>query len=344
MTAVTNCPGTLQRSSRNCRALKSFPYKKQEASRGPMTEPTQLTATYKEMYMSNGAIPGTQTAQNQQPFTGAHVPGEIGSPDVREVAMSTLDLLGDHLLTQIRAMQEQSQESPSMTPSMTPRRPDVRGVVLNKTDGQIRFLNPGKHSGEQEVIQPGEACMLMFNGATLAEQMENAGRLFQRYGLGDGITQAFIEALGDGSASSMIAECYGPEKRFEGAVNKLVAVDWTDADGVTTSIAPSKGQAGAFGVRTAVEEEVYQIKTAPGISDATLAGTDTVAENFQNGRIYIAVGRNGETGATFTKPIVPSRAKEFYGSHFVDIPTYTVDSSGALSKEQRATDPSWPAQ
>jgi hypothetical protein len=304
-----------------------------------MSEPTQQTTTYKEMYMSNGAQPGNE--QNQSEVTGAGNLGSgMGSAQVREVAMSKVELSGDALLAQIRAMQEQSQESPSKTP----RRPDVRGVVVNTTDESIQFFNPGKHSDKPETIQAGEACMLMFKGATPAEQMKNAAELFAIYDLHNGVNPAFIDALGNGNASSMIAECYGPEKNYQGAADKLRDVTWTDADGAPTSIAPSKGAAGAFGVRPPAEEEVYQIKTSTAVFSAALAGTDSVAENFQNGHMFLAVGSDWQTGRTFTKPIVPSRAKEFYGSHVVDIPTYTVDASGALSKEQPATNTSWPAQ
>jgi hypothetical protein len=304
-----------------------------------MTEPTQRTTTYKEMYMSNGAQPGNEP--NQSKVTGAgDLGGGVGSAQVREVEMSKVELSGDALLAQIRAMQEQSQESPSKTP----RRPDVRGVVVNTTGEQIQFFNPGKHSDKPETIQAGEACMIMFQGATPAEQMENAVQLFAIYDLHNGVNQAFIDELGNGNASSMIAECYGPEKNYQGAADKLKDVTWTDVDGAETTIAPSKGVAGAFGVRPPAEEEVYQIKTSSAVFDAALAGTNTVAENFENGRMFLAVGSDWQTGRISTRPIVPSRAKEFYGSHVVDIPTYVVDASGALSKEQPANNTSWPAQ
>jgi hypothetical protein len=253
--------------------------------------------------------------------------GKAVMPEItREVQV---DLSGDTMLTQIKALQDQMQGSPSTTP----RRPDVRGVLLNNTGDVLTFKNPGNNSDQLETIKPGEACMVMFEGSTLDAQIANAKSLFADFNLAQGLTSAFVDVMESGKAAGRLKECYGPAPYNE-QVAQLKEVTWRDSGGNAINITPQTEIAGAFGVRAPSEEEVYRLVLSEGIAAATLQGTGTVAENFAGGSIYLGVSKDYQTKELRIKPIDPKHAKDFYGEHVVDIPTYVVQTDGSIATQK----------
>ncbi|HTK84644.1 MAG TPA: hypothetical protein VL625_06105, partial [Patescibacteria group bacterium] len=158
----------------------------------------------------------------------------------------------------------------------TQRRPDLRMIVINTTNADIRFVNPGGHSDQTEDIPPGKAAMLMVQGDTLIEQEHNAEILKSRYGTGENRLQLALSDFNAGKLKGLVKEVYGPVT-FDEQAGRLVDTTWRATDGSTAVIHPIITQNEAIGVRPAAQEEVFLVKGKPG---DTLRGTDTVAEKF----------------------------------------------------------------
>lgn len=243
-----------------------------------------------------------------------------------------LELHGDQILA---AIKEHAIKLGIESLPQTPRRPDVRGIVLNGTDGEIKFENPGGHSDHVETIPAGQAFMIMPKGDSLAEQATYAKAVFERFQLAEkGVTQEFLSALADGDLKDLVAEAYGPapyEKQKDALVDSLT---WKEVDGQESEMIAMKGSGGSFGVRAPGKEEVYRIHfpdAKPG-DTPSLRGTNTVAENLVAREIYLGVTQDWQTGEISTKPIAPSVAAQFYGEHLANIPSATVDRSGNVTE------------
>lgn len=210
----------------------------------------------------------------------------------------------------------------------TQRRPDLRMVVLNTTDADIKFVNPGGHSDQTEDIPPGKAAMLMVQGDTLLEQEHNAEILKARYGVGENRLQLALSDFNAGKLKGLVNEVYGPVS-FDEQAARLVDTTWRAADGSTAVIHPIVTHNEAIGVRPAAEEEVFLVKGKPG---DTLRGTDTVAEKFnREGLIAVAVSK-GQDGKTRTRPIDIEVAKSYYGDAFNEIPVIDLDDQGRVEE------------
>jgi hypothetical protein len=241
-----------------------------------------------------------------------------------DMGMRSVELSGDNILAKIKEIQTES--------ITTPRMPDVRIVVKNNTDAEITFRNPGKHSDNDENIPPGEACMVMVRGDNLGEQFKNAQELVSRANLAGGLTAEFVKAMASGDYETLLKEAYGPAP-FDKQAKQLQELVWKDANGTETKVTPIQEGAVACGARPPTNEEVYKLELShPGLK-ASLKGTNTVAENFQEGSIFIAVSSDWQTGAIITKPIAPKIAETFYGEHYDNIPTFVVNRNGSLTKK-----------
>lgn len=239
----------------------------------------------------------------------------------------------DALWAQIAsALAAQGRELPA-----TPRRPDVRLIVDNIGTTPVTFKNPGDHSGGKEETIPADgakrAAMIMVKGATLTEQQNNARILFDTYNLGEeGLSPAFVRDLSSGALAHLIDEAYGPAPLAEQA-GKLVDVSWQDsAEAQTQSITPTKGNAAAFGARAATQEKVFLAQF-----HIYIKGTGTTPELIEGGSIAVAVASDWQTGATTTRPIAPSVARNYYGSHFDSIPVAIVHPDGLVKDVRLGT-------
>ena len=240
----------------------------------------------------------------------------------------------DALWAQIStALAAQGRELPA-----TPRRPDVRLIVQNLGGGNVTFKNPGDHSGGKHEVIPASgdkrAAMIMVKGATLSEQHDNARLLFARYNLGEeGLSPAFVRDLSSGALATLVDEAYGPAP-FADQTARLVDVAWQDsATAPVHTITPVKGQAAAFGARATTQEQVFLAQF-----HIYVKGSGTTPELIEGGSIAVAVASDWQTGATTTRPIAPSVARSYYGSHFDAIPVATVHPDGMV-REVRITPP-----
>lgn len=211
----------------------------------------------------------------------------------------------------------------------TPRRPDVRMIVRNTSGRNVQFQNPGDHSGGKPENIPAQgdatAVMIMLAGSSLDEQFRNAEELDHRFDLqANGLSEAFVSALRNGQLADLISEAYGPAS-FEAQAEKLVEVSWTSAAGETVTVTPRKGPHAAFGARAATKELVFQAHFP-----IYVQGTGTTAELVESYGICIAVHSDWKTGRETTRPIAPSVARSFYGSHFDSVPAITVTSDGTV--------------
>jgi hypothetical protein len=233
---------------------------------------------------------------------------------------------GDRIWGQVKAMLD----AQGLSLPQTPRRPDVRMIVSNVSGSDMRFHNPGDHSGgsKEEVIPSGgdkTAVMIMLKGATLAEQAANAQELFQLYDLGaEGLSARFVNDLKAGKLGRYIDEAYGPAP-FEQQAAKLVDVTWVSEDGTSSTVNPVKGGNAAFGARAATDETVFLAQF-----QIYVKGTGTTPELAEGYGMNIAVSSDWQTGAESTRPIVPQVAKTYYGAHFDTIPAVTVHPDGRV--------------
>jgi len=230
---------------------------------------------------------------------------------------------GDKIWGQVKAMLDA--QGLSLPP--TPRRPDVRLIVSNVSGHDLRFHNPGDHSGSKEEVIPSggdkTAVMIMVKGATLDEQAKNALTLFSAYDLGgNGLTDSFVADLKAGKLADLIDEAYGPAP-FEQQASKLVDVTWTAEDGASSTVHPVKGSHAAFGARAATDETVFLAQF-----QIYVKGTGTTPELAEGYGMNIAVSSDWQTGAESTRPIVPQVAKTYYGAFFDAIPAVTVHPDG----------------
>lgn len=230
---------------------------------------------------------------------------------------------GDKIWGQVKFMLD----AQGLSLPKTPRRPDVRLIVSNVSGGDMRFHNPGDHSGSKEEVIPSggdkTAVMIMVKGATLAEQAANAQELFKRYDLGaEGLSARFVDDLKAGKLADYIDEAYGPAP-FEQQASKLVDVTWVSEDGTSSTVKPVKGGNAAFGARAATDETVFLAQF-----QIYVKGTGTTPELAEGYGMNIAVSSDWQTGAESTRPIVPQVAKTYYGAHFDTIPAVTVHPDG----------------
>lgn len=231
----------------------------------------------------------------------------------------------DDLWAQVQAILK----SKNQTLPQTPRRPDVRLILDNTTGREVQFQNPGNHAaGKPEIIPAAgdkTAVMVMIKGATLAEQYANGRQLMAQFDLGrSGFSDAFVQALQDGSIAHLVDEAYGPAP-FAGQAEKLVDVDWQAADGSHAVIAPLRGPAAALGARAPAEETVFHAQF-----HIYVQGTGTTPELVESHGMCVAVSSDWQTGAVSTRPIVPSVARTYYGAHFDQIPAVTVTPDGQV--------------
>ncbi|MCI5060064.1 MAG: hypothetical protein MRY79_03225 [Alphaproteobacteria bacterium] len=227
----------------------------------------------------------------------------------------------------------------------TPRKPDVRLIIKNISDGPVQFKNPGGHSDDLETIPNEGKNAAMVVGDTLNEQMANAAILEQRYQLSaygfatDGFTSTFIEDMEAGELNDLVREAYGPAP-FDGQVENLKNVDWTNDDGSADNISPVKGENVAYGARPPGKELVFIARVPDDGTAIHLQGTGTVAEKFVSdgkGHKVMAVGVSPvlddnwqPTGEFTTKPIALSVAREYYGEHFAKIPIVDLNMGGQV--------------
>lgn len=211
----------------------------------------------------------------------------------------------------------------------TPRRPDVRMIVNNISGQEVRFQNPGDHSGSKEEVIPGTgdkcAVMVMVAGETLTEQHKNAAEIYSRYSLGtNGLSPEFINDMKTGKLAGLVNEAYGPAP-FTGQAEKLVRVEWKLEDGTSSETVPMFGNAAAYGARAATTEEVFLAQF-----HIYIKGSTTTAELVESSGMAIAVSEDWQTKAVTTRPIVPSVAKTYYGEHFETMPEVTVHPDGKV--------------
>lgn len=236
-------------------------------------------------------------------------------------------ILGDCLWQQVSdILNEHKIEMPE-----TPRKPDVRLILNNVTGQEMRFLNPGDHSGSKEEVIPGTgdktAVMVMLHGKTLEEQQRNAQELVKYFFMEEkGFSHEFLHAMKNGILNDVVREAYGPapfQKQASGLKDKLV---WKDQFGGEQTVTANRGQNVAFGAREGAER-VFLTHF-----DIHVAGTTTTAELVEATGMCIAINNNWETGKDETRPIVPSVAVEFYGKHFPDIPLVKATAAGRVRK------------
>ncbi len=214
----------------------------------------------------------------------------------------------------------------------TPRRPDVRMIVDNISGREVRFSNPGDHSGSKEEIIPGSgdkcAVMVMIKGATLDEQNRNAKKLFDLYDLGvNGLSSDFVRDMASGKLSGLVDEAYGPAP-FSAQAEKLVDVAWKLEDGTNTLLQPQKGVAAAYGARAATMESVFLARF-----HIYVKGTGTTAELAESHGMNIAVSKDWQPPYDErTRPIVPSVAKIYYGAYVDAIPCAVVHPDGLVKE------------
>lgn len=214
----------------------------------------------------------------------------------------------------------------------TPRRPDVRMIVDNISGQEVRFNNPGDHSGSKEEIIPGagdkRAVMVMIKGATLDEQNRNAKRLFDLYDLGAcGLSAEFVNDMTSGKLSALVDEAYGPAP-FAAQAEKLVDVAWKLEDGTETLLKPETGVAAAYGARAATMESVFLAQF-----HIYVKGTGTTAELAESHGMNIAVSKDWQPPYDErTRPIVPSVAKVYYGAYVDAIPCAIVHPDGMVKE------------
>lgn len=234
---------------------------------------------------------------------------------------------GDALWTQVKSMLDaQGTSLPE-----TPRRPDVRLIVSNVSGSDIRFHNPGDHSGSKEEIIPATgdktAVMVMVKGKTLTEQAANAAELFKIYNLGaEGLSAKFVSDMQAGKLGDYIDEAYGPAP-FEGQASKLVDVTWRAQDGTLSTVTPIAGTHAALGARAATQEKVFLAQF-----HIYVKGTGTTPELAEGYGMHIAVASDWQSGAETTRPIVPSVAKTYYGADFDKIPVAIVHPDGRVKQ------------
>ncbi|MFN7113412.1 MAG: hypothetical protein ACK4PK_03540 [Alphaproteobacteria bacterium] len=257
------------------------------------------------------------SAQKGQPINGFG-PGQSWQDKVLE---------GDAIWAQVKSMLD----AQGLSLPQTPRRPDVRMIVSNVSGSDIRFHNPGDHSGSKEEVIPGSgdktAVMVMVKGATLTEQAANAQELFKLYDLGaEGLSARFVEDLKAGKLADYIDEAYGPAP-FEQQASKLVDVSWKSQDGTVSTVSPVNGANAAFGARAATNETVFLAQF-----QIYVKGTGTTPELAEGYGMNIAVSSDWQTGAESTRPIVPQVAKTYYGEFFDAIPVVTVHPDGRVKK------------
>jgi len=238
----------------------------------------------------------------------------------------SVDVSGDQVLAAIRRIRENLGEAPSAIP----RCPSVRGVVRNVSGQEVTFVNPARNSAEQQSIPHDGAFMMMFKGSTLQQQANNAATVFAQHNNFDSPENlhSFLKALRDGTLGDYVAECYGPAP-FEKQAKALVDVTWPEANASST-ITPKNFANAAYGARPPIQEEVYRLVVEEGTT-ATLRGTDSVAEHFVNGQIYLAVSTDWKTQKTSTKPIQREHGSTFYGAHVSEIPTYRIGADGGVT-------------
>lgn len=275
-------------------------------------------------------IPGTGRGREpSEPLVDLEGRGIGGQELVPEIK---LELDGDQILSAIKghAVKLGIESAP-----LTPRRPDVRGIVLNRTDGEIQFKNPGGHSDQIETIPAGQAFMIMPKGDSMAEQITHVKAVFERFQLAEsGVTQEFLSALADGDLNDLVAEAYGPAPYDQQKDALVDSLTWKEANGEVFEMIATKASGGSFGVRAPREEEVYCIHfhdSKPG-DTASLRGTNTVAENLVDGKIYLGVTQDWKTKEISIKPIAPSVATQFYGEYLANIPTVKVDRAGNVTE------------
>ena len=235
-------------------------------------------------------------------------------------------LAADNIWVQVK--QVLAQHNNLVLPT-TPRRPDVRLIIENMSGHALIFKNPGDHSGgKAEQIPSGgdkKAIMVMLKGETLQEQYKNAQAVYERFSLGEkGASLQLIEALNKGELKDYIDEAYGPAP-FDGQVEKLVDIDWTDQSNIVQHISPHKGQYAAYGTRAATDEMVFLVQFPIHVK-----GTGTTPECVESDGICIAVSSDWQTGEEHTRPIVPSVAKTYYGVHFDQMPIVHASSDGVV--------------
>ena len=256
-------------------------------------------------------------AKKAQPSSGFG-PGQSWQDKVLE---------GDAIWGQVKSMLD----AQGLSLPQTPRRPDVRMIVSNVSGEEIRFHNPGDHSGSKEEVIPGTgdktAVMIMVKGKTLTEQAANAQELFKLYDLGaEGLSARFVEDLKSGKLADYIDEAYGPAP-FEQQASKLVDVTWKAGDGTSSTVTPVNGANAAFGARAATKEAVFLAQF-----QIYVKGTGTTPELAEGYGMNIAVSSDWQTGAESTRPIVPQVAKTYYGEFFDEIPSVVVHPDGAIKQ------------
>lgn len=232
---------------------------------------------------------------------------------------------GDKIWAQVKAMLD----AQGASLPQTPRRPDVRLIVSNVSGTEMRFHNPGDHSGSKEEVIPSSgdktAVMVMVKGKDLSAQAANAKELFNLYDLGtEGLSARFVADLKAGKLADYIDEAYGPAP-FEQQASKLVEVNWQAQDGSGFNVPPTQGANAAFGARAATNETVFLAQF-----QIFVKGTGTTPELADGYGMNIAVASDWQTGKESTRPIVPAVAKTYYGAHFDSIPVVTLHPDGIV--------------
>lgn len=232
---------------------------------------------------------------------------------------------GDKIWAQVKNMLD----AQGASLPQTPRRPDVRLIVSNVSGVEMRFHNPGDHSGSKEEVIPSSgdktAAMIMVKGKTLSEQAANAKEIFDLYNLGaEGLSARFIADLKAGKLADFIDEAYGPAP-FEQQASKLVEVNWQAEDGTAFNVPPTQGANASFGARAATNETVFLAQF-----QIFVKGTGTTPELADGYGMNIAVASDWQTGVESTRPIVPAVAKTYYGAHFDSIPVVTLHPDGMV--------------
>lgn len=232
---------------------------------------------------------------------------------------------GDKIWAQVKAMLD----AQGASLPQTPRRPDVRLIVSNVSGTEMRFHNPGDHSGSKEEVIPSSgdktAVMIMVKGKDLSAQAANAKELFNLYDLGtEGLSARFVADLKAGKLADYIDEAYGPAP-FEQQASKLVEVNWQAQDGSGFNVPPTQGANAAFGARAATNEKVFLAQF-----QIFVKGTGTTPELADGYGMNIAVASDWQTGKESTRPIVPAVAKTYYGAHFDSIPVVTLHPDGIV--------------
>lgn len=232
---------------------------------------------------------------------------------------------GDKIWAQVKAMLD----AQGASLPQTPRRPDVRLIVSNVSGTEMRFQNPGDHSGSKEEVIPSSgdktAVMIMVKGKDLSAQAANAKELFNLYDLGtEGLSARFVADLKAGKLADYIDEAYGPAP-FEQQASKLVEVNWQAQDGSGFNVPRTQGANAAFGARAATNETVFLAQF-----QIFVKGTGTTPELADGYGMNIAVASDWQTGKESTRPIVPAVAKTYYGAHFDSIPVVTLHPDGIV--------------